>query len=141
MTSTLPPAQAEAMARAHDPDEWAAHDDAIRDERFREGAAKWKAIRIAAMQAAWAASPGPSAYEALEGLRELSEGATAGPWQNGMDDLEGIVAPNNPGLGNVICIPPLKRMYSSLELWPSNAAFIVAAVNMVRLLLQGGEEG
>jgi hypothetical protein len=57
-------------------------------------------------------------------MREVAEKATPGPWQNGIDDLEGVVAPDNPGLGNVICIPPLKRMYDSLERWPDNADYI-----------------
>lgn len=62
----------------------------------------------------------------LEALRAVAMAATPGRWQNGIDDLEGVVAPDNPGLGNVICIPPLKRMYSSLEHWPENAAQIAA---------------
>jgi len=64
---------------------------------------------------------------AYEELKRLAEEATPGPWQNGIDDLEGVVAPHNPGLGNVICIPPKRNMYSSLERWPDNAAFIAAA--------------
>lgn len=60
----------------------------------------------------------------LERLEEIARAATPGPWQNGIDDLEGVVAPDNPGLGNVICIPPTKKMYSSLEHWTDNAAHI-----------------
>lgn len=60
-------------------------------------------------------------------LRVAAEAATLGPWQNGIGDLEGVVAPKNLGLGNVICIPPSECMYSSLERWPDNAAFIALA--------------
>lgn len=60
----------------------------------------------------------------LTTLESAAKAATPGPWQNGIEDLEGVVAPKNPGLGNVICIPPLKNMYSSLERWDDNAAFI-----------------
>lgn len=67
-------------------------------------------------------------------LRRLAEAATPGPWWNGIDDLEGIVAPQNPG-GNVVCIPPKRNMYSSLEAWPDNAAYIAAACNAVPALL------
>lgn len=71
------------------------------------------------------ASPSPPPSEDTSGAE--AEKATAGPWQNGIDDLEGVVAPYQPGLGNVICIPPTKRMYSSLEHWDDNAAYIAAA--------------
>lgn len=60
----------------------------------------------------------------LEELKKVAQAATPGPWQNGIDDLEGVVAPHQPGLGNVVCIPPTKRMYSSLEKWAENAEFI-----------------
>ena len=59
-----------------------------------------------------------------EDLKRVAEDATPGPWQNGIDDLEGIVAPYQPGLGNVICIPPEPCMYSSRDNWDANATFI-----------------
>jgi hypothetical protein len=62
--------------------------------------------------------------EQLDALERVAEAATPGPWQNGIDDLEGVVAPENPGLGNVICTPPTKRMYDSIERWPDNATHI-----------------
>lgn len=62
-------------------------------------------------------------------LERLAKEATPGRWQNGIEDLEGVVAPDNPGLGNVICLPPTNRMYSSLDFWPANAALIVALRN------------
>lgn len=49
-----------------------------------------KALRIAAMQAAWAASPGPSAYDALEAARRdfewIAKFQTGGPWKAGQLD-------------------------------------------------------
>lgn len=62
-------------------------------------------------------------------LERLAKEATPGRWQNGIEDLEGVVAPDNPGLGNVVCLPPNKRMYSSSDFWPANAALIVALRN------------
>jgi hypothetical protein len=60
----------------------------------------------------------------LDELERVAREATPGPWQNGIDDLEGVVAPDNPGLGNVICIPPEPCMYSSREHWDANATYI-----------------
>ncbi len=71
-------------------------------------------------------------------LRKLSEEATAGPWQNGIDAFEGVVSVGPAsvvGDGNVICLPPDLRMEASCERWAANARFIVAAVNHVRARL------
>lgn len=66
----------------------------------------------------------PHTAEELEALETVAREASPGPWQNGIDDLEGVVAPNAPGLGNVICVPPTEEMYSSAERWPENARHI-----------------
>lgn len=68
-----------------------------------------------------------------DNLLSLSEAATAGEWQNGFDDLEGIVSPS-AGDGNVVCLPPYDSMALSLERWDANAALIVASVNFIRTL-------
>ena len=75
-------------------------------------------------------------------LRELAEAATPGPWQNGIDDLEGIVSLAPTDDGNVVCLPPDDRMELSFAKWPANAAFIAAAspVTMLALLKALSEE-
>lgn len=60
-------------------------------------------------------------------LREAAERATAGPWQNGIDDLQGIVALGAPDDGNVVCMPPDDCMELSMDRWPENAAYIAEA--------------
>lgn len=80
----------------------------------------------------------------VAGLLEIARAAAEiapGPWQNGIDDLEGVVAPYAPGLGNVICVPPLKCMYSSLEHWPVNATYIATfdPPTVIALLERVGE--
>lgn len=60
-------------------------------------------------------------------LKRLAEAATPGPWQNGIDDLEGVVSLGSENDGNVICLPPSRLMVLSLEEWPDNAAYIAAA--------------
>jgi hypothetical protein len=60
-------------------------------------------------------------------LERLCLGATPGPWQNGISDLEGVVSLGSTDDGNVVCAPPDERMELSSAKWPDNAAFIAAA--------------
>jgi hypothetical protein len=69
-------------------------------------------------------TPNPLTPAELDRMEAVAKAAMAGPWQNGIDDFQGVVAPHNDGLGNVVCLPPLKRMCSSLEAWDANAAHI-----------------
>jgi hypothetical protein len=60
-------------------------------------------------------------------LRAAAEAATPGPWQNGSDDLDGIVSFRTRDDGNVVCMPPSEIMEASREIWPKNATFIALA--------------
>ena len=60
-------------------------------------------------------------------LERLAKAATPGPWQNGFDDLEGVVSLGAKDDGNVVCLPPASFMELSQVRWDDNAAFIAAA--------------
>lgn len=60
-------------------------------------------------------------------LERLARAATPGPWQNGFDDLEGVVSLGAKDDGNVVCLPPASFMELSQVRWDDNAAFIAAA--------------
>lgn len=82
--------------------------------------------------------PLPSGDDLSVRLGELLAKATSGPWQNGIDDLDGVVsvAPvATVGDGNVVCLPPAWGMTASRERWLANAALIVEAINALPQLL------
>lgn len=62
--------------------------------------------------------------EEVAGLLKIARAATPGPWQNGFDDLEGIVSLGAVDDGNVVCLPPLEMMEQSASYWDANALHI-----------------
>ncbi len=76
----------------------------------------------------------PTASELADELEALSKDATPGRWANGIDDLEGVCAPDT-SFGNVICLPPEGRMFASLQKWDANAALIVSLRNNLPTIL------
>ena len=60
---------------------------------------------------------------------------TPGPWQNGTDDLEGVVSLGARDDGNVVCLPPSDMMELSLSRWDANARLIASAPDLLEALI------